>query len=64
MITMANLNYSHYEDIGFGMVFDEYYCTNCNARYGFMRGEAPYMDQCEECDEKFDGIEYNDQIGG
>ena len=61
---MANLNYSHTENFGFGMVMDFYYCTKCGSRYSFRHGEAPYVEECEDCKEKFDGVEFNDQIGG
>ena len=61
---MANLNYSHTENFGFGMVMDFYYCTKCGSRYSVRHGEAPYVEECEDCKEKFEGFEYNDQIGG
>ena len=61
---MANLNYSHTENFGFGMVMDFYYCTKCGSRYSFRHGEAPYVEECEDCKEKFEGFDYNDQIGG
>ena len=61
---MANLNYSHTENFGFGMVMDFYYCTKCGSRYSFRHGEAPYVEECEDCKEKFEDFDYNDQIGG
>lgn len=61
---MANLNYSHTEDWGFGIKQDFYFCSKCGARYAYRHGEAPYVEECEDCKDKFEGFDYNDQMGG
>lgn len=61
---MATLKYSHYENFGFGMLMDFYFCSNCCSRYAYRHGEMPDAEECEDCKEQFDGVEFNDQIGG
>ena len=50
------------EEIGRTLLF--YICPVCNARYAFGQNELPEVDECTECGTRFEGVEYNDQIGG
>ena len=60
---MAKLEFSHSEN-WCGLVNDFYFCDHCGAQYAFKHGTMPELDSCQECDEKFDGADFNDQIGG
>ena len=57
------LKFSH-EEVDDGRTLLFYICPVCGQLYSFRPNELPEINECEFCGTRFEGVEYNDQIGG
>jgi len=58
---MAILKFSH-EENWCGLRHDFYYCDKCGKQICVQHGTAPNIDECPECEEPFEEVDFNDQI--